>query len=467
MREAGIGGGADTFPGIDPMKRFAVIGAGAAGLCAAKHLLARGVDVTVYEAGSRVGGLWVYNNDNGMSPAYKSLHINSEANVSTFTDFPFPPGTSLFPDHAEMSRYFEAYARHFDLIRRIRFKCRVASIEADGSCFCVTPEGGSAEIFDGVVVATGHQSSPRHPPQIADFAGEYTHAHSYRVPQPYEGKRVLVIGPGNSGVDIAADICTLTAHTSLSARSPVLIMPRMAFGAPVARTLMKLEKPWLPLKVRLWIRATLARIFHGRMEQWGFRTPKGRSHPISHPTLISHIVWGRISVRPGLKSVAGREVTFTDGTTQTFDTIIAATGYTTELPFLTTALNPISPDHSRVDLYNRVVDPACPGLFFVGFFDVTGGSNVRMMDDQSEYVSAIATGAIKLPDPAAMRESIATEKAWAAAQFPNTPRYGLELDPRRYRKILSAIYAKNNVERLPQVPVTVTSPVSAIASQST
>jgi dimethylaniline monooxygenase (N-oxide forming) len=449
------------------MIRFAVIGAGAGGLCAAKHLLARGIDVTVFEAGSRVGGLWVYNNDSGMSPAYKSLHINSEAKVSTYVDFPFPPGTSLFPDHEEMSRYFAAYARHFDIVRCIRFNCRIATVEPDASRFRVTPEGGTADTFDGVIIATGHQSSPRHPPQVAGFDGAYTHAHSYRVPQPYEGKRVLVIGPGNSGVDIAADICTSTAHTTLSARSPVLIMPRIAFGAPVARTLMKIEKPWLPLKVRLWIRTTLTRVFHGRMEQWGFQPPKGRTHPISHPTLISHIVWGRISVKPGITSVAGRDVTFTDGSTQTFDSIIAATGYTTVLPFLPAGLNPISPDHTRVDLYHRVVHPTCPGLFLVGFFDVTGGSNVRMMDDQSEYIAAIATGGIRLPDATAMQASIAEEKAWSAAQFPNTPRYGLELDPRRYRKLLAAVYAKNNVERFKHAPVVATAPGGAMSSQGT
>jgi dimethylaniline monooxygenase (N-oxide forming) len=435
------------------MKRFAVIGAGAGGLSAAKHLLAAGIDVTIFEAGSRVGGLWVYDNDSGMSPAYKSLHINSEAKVSTFVDFPFHDAVSLYPDHEEMSRYFEAYARHFDLTPRIRFRCRIASVVPAGDRFTVSLEGGSAETFDGVVIATGHQSKPRHPAQVAGFAGEYTHAHAYRIPRLFDGKRVLVIGPGNSGVDIASDICTSTSHTVLSARSPVLIMPRMMFGAPSSRTLLKLEKPWLPVGVRLWIRKTLTRVFHGRMEQWGFQTPTGRTHPISHPTLISHIVWGRISVKPGIDKIAGKDITFTDGTTATFDTIIAATGYTTELPFLSPALNPISPDHSRVDLYHRVVHPSCPGLYFVGFFDATGGSNVRMMDDQSEYVAAIAKGAVKTPGPAAMLTSIAVEKAWAATQFPNTPRYGLELDPRRYRKLLAEAYARNQVARAAVAPV--------------
>ena len=152
-------------------KHFAVIGAGAGGLCAAKHLLARGIDVTLFEAGSQIGGLWVYENDSGMSSAYRSLHINSEARVSTFVDFPFPEGHSLYPDHREMQRYFISYAQHFDLTRRIRFNSRVLAIEPEGERYRIALEQGAPGTFDGVVVASGHQSVPRHPPQVEGFAG--------------------------------------------------------------------------------------------------------------------------------------------------------------------------------------------------------------------------------------------------------------------------------------------------------
>ena len=206
-------------------KHYAIIGAGAGGLAAAKYLGAKGIETTVFECGSQVGGLWVYDNDSGMSPAYRSLHINSEAHVSSFADFPFPPHAPLYPDHAEMSRYFQRYAEHFDLVRRIRFRNRVSRVEPVGGRYRVCTAQGTAEVFDGVVVATGHQSVPRHPPDLASFTGEYIHAHAYRVPEPYAGKRVLVIGPGNSGVDIAADICSVPtrqdrAHRGSGAGSP-------------------------------------------------------------------------------------------------------------------------------------------------------------------------------------------------------------------------------------------------------
>lgn len=428
-------------------RHFAIVGAGAGGLCAARYLTAQGIEVTLFEAGSQVGGLWVYNNDSGMSPAYKSLHINSEAKVSNLADFPFPDGAPLYPDHAEMSRYFARYADHFDLARRIRFKARVKQITPVEGTFRIELEDGTTETFDGVVVASGHQSVPRHPPQIDGFTGHYAHAHAYRVPDPYADQRVLVIGPGNSGVDIAADICTVTANTVLSARSPVLIMPRMMFGVPNSRTLLKLERPFLPWKVRVWIRTTLTRMFHGRMEQWGFRTPKTRTHPISHPTLISQIAWGRVTVKPGITAVSGKTVRFSDGSEDQFDAIIAATGYTTAIPFLPEAISPVEEATTHVALYNRVAHPSVPGLFFIGYFDVTGGSNIRMMDDQAAYIAAMASGAIRRPSEQDMLAAIETERAWAQTQFPDSPRYGLELDPRRYRKRLALDYAANGVKR--------------------
>lgn len=428
-------------------KHYAVIGAGAGGLCAAKYLLANGISVTILEAGSSIGGLWVYNNDSGMSPAYKSLHINSEAKVSSFVDFPFPEDAPLYPDHEEMSRYFERYAKKFDLDRRIRFNSRVTAIVPSGGAFDITLDNGTTNTFDGVIVAIGHQSVPRHPPQVAGFTGDYIHAHAYRVPAPYADRRVLVIGPGNSGVDIAADICSVTEHTVLSARSPVLVMPRMMFGVPNSRTLLKLERPFLPWKVRVWIRTMLTRIFHGRMEQWGFRTPKTRTHPISHPTLISQIAWGRVTIKPGIAGIEGKTVRFVDGTADTFDAIIAATGYNTAIPFLDDDISPVESETTHVALYNRVVHPKVDGLYFIGYFDAAGGSNIRMMDDQAEYIAALATGAVKRRSEQEMVEAIADERAWAAKQFPDSPRYGLELDPRRYRRNLALDYARNNIKR--------------------
>lgn len=420
-------------------KRIAVIGAGAAGLAAARHLLARRVEIVVYELGSRIGGLWVYENDNGLSPAYLSLHLNSEIRVTAYKEFPFPDGSPLYPNHVEVSRYLEAYADRFGLRPHIRFNSNVVEVAPVGNDalprWRVRLASGVAEEFDGVGVATGHQGVPSHPTWREKFTGEYLHAHAYRVPEPFRGKRVLVVGVGNSAVDIAADVCVVTLSTVMTARSPVLIMPRMMFSMPTSRVLAKLEKPWMPWPMRRWIRELLTRIVHGRMEQWGFVTPKTRTHPTSHPSLISHCLWNRIKGKPGIAEVNGKEVVFADGTRNTYDTVIAATGYKVELPFLAAELVP-KKGH-QLTLFHRVVSPTAPGLYFVGFFNVSGGGNIQMMGTQAEWVAEIVSGDVSLPSPSVMAAAIEAEHRLLQRRFPGSPRYALELDPREYNRNLA------------------------------
>ena len=422
------------IPSATP-QRVAVIGAGAAGLCAAKYLLARGVEVVVYELGSFIGGLWVYQNDNGLSPAYRSLHLNSEAAITAYKDFPFPADGPLYPDHFEVSRYLQAYAQHFGIVPHIRFRSKVADVSAENGVWTVVLADGSAEQFTAVVVASGHQGVPTHAAWRDDFSGEYLHSNSYQVPEPFRDKRVLVVGMGNSAVDIASDICVVTASTTISARSPVLVMPRMLFGVPTSRVLAKIEKRWMPWALRRTMREFLTRIVHGRMEQWGFVTPKTRTHPTSHPNLMSHFVWNRIKARPGILSVRGTQVHFVDGSVESFDTIIAATGYAVGLPFL--EKNAGSADNHAPDLFLRVVEPRRPGLYFVGLFNVAGGGNIRMMDDQAEWVSKLVCGDVGLPSAAHMRAVLQQEHDFLRRHYPASARYALELDPTFYRHLMA------------------------------
>ncbi len=422
------------------MKRAAVIGAGAAGLSAAKHLIGCGMDVTIFELGSRIGGLWVYENDNGLSPTYQSLHLNSENKVTAYKDFPFPADAPLYPDHAEVAAYLEAYAQRFGLVPHIRFRTKVVSIEQDGQGWRVGLADGTQPVFDIVVVASGHQGVPRHPPFAKNFTGEYLHSHAYRIPEPFRGKRVLVVGVGNSACDIAADICSVTASSTMAARSPVLMMPRMVLGVPTSRVLARIEKPWMPWPVRRRIRELIARMAHGRMEQWGFTTPKKRTHPAGHHLLMAQFIWGRVTAKPGIASVSGTEVRFVDGSSAQYDVMIAATGYEVDLPFLDPDVSPVR--GHWLDLYRRVVRPGYPGLYFVGFFNVTGGGNIRMMDDQAEWIAVIEDGRVGLPSRAAMEADIAKERGTITKLYPDSPRYGLELDPGHYRRDLAAEYRR-------------------------
>ena len=420
------------------MKRIAILGAGAAGLCAAKHLKTNGFDVTLFEKGTQIGGLWVYENDNGLSPAYKSLHVNSENKVTAYVDFPFPSDAPLYPDHHQMAAYLQHYASNFDLVRHIRFRSEVESVsrsnDSDAPTWCIKAKDAEPERFDAVVVATGHQGEPLHPPFARDFTGEYLHSHLYRIPEPFRDKRVLVVGVGNSACDIAADICTHARSTIIAARSPVLLMPRMFLGVPTSRTLAKIEKPWVPWPIKRFFRTLLARTVHGTMEQWGFRTPTRRTHPAGHHLLIGHFVWDRIRAKPGVRVIQGKNVIFEDGSAQTFDAMIAATGYKVHLPFLPADLSPI--DGPWLNLYHRVVHPFQEGLFFIGFFNVSGGGNIRMMDDQAQWIVSILTEKSRLPSKDVILRAIAAERNTIRKRYPDSPRYGLELDPADYRQQL-------------------------------
>lgn len=421
-------------------RHVAVVGAGAAGLCAAKHLLHGGLDVTVLEMGSAVGGLWVYENDNGRSPAYRSLHINSEAAITAFEDYPFPSGTPLFPAHTLVRAYLESYARHFGVDRHIRFNSHVVEVAPAGDDrWRVRLADGAESVYDAVVIAPGHQALPSHPSFRDRFVGQYLHVHDYRTPERFAGKRVLVVGSGNSAMDAAADICTVTAATSLVARSPVLIMPRLLFGVPTSRVLAKLERRWMPWPLRRALRILVATVVHGRMQRWGLTPPKKRTHPTGHPTIMSHAAYGRVEFRPGIQAVDGDEITFVDGRVERYDVMMAATGYEIDLPFL-------SPDvvavvGRRLDLYKRIFPLDRRNLFFIGYFNVSGGANIKMMDTQCRLLAAVCAGHLQLPGRGAMRADIDREKRDLRALYPQGARYEMELEPTDYRRQVDELLA--------------------------
>lgn len=416
------------------VESIAVVGAGAGGLCAAKHMIELGHDVSIFEKGSHIGGLWVYQNDNGRSPAYRSLHINSEAKVTGYRDFPFPVDSGLFPAHTEVRAYLEAYSDRFGLRPKVRFNSEVTSIapadENSPKRWRIELSDHTQHDFDRVIVANGHQAVGMHPPFASDFTGEYLHSVDYEVPEKFEGKNVLVVGTGNSGLDIAADVCTVTRSTTIAARSPVLIMPRMLFGAPLSRFLARVERPRVPWPIRRTVRELITFVVHGRMEDFGFSTPKAQTHPASHPTVFAQIAWDRIRVQNGIREVRGNEIRFENGHVESFDTMIAATGYEIDLPFLEPELKPV--DGHQINLYRRIVHPTRPGLYFIGMFDVSGGANIRMMDIQNRWLAAVVDGRVRLPSTGEMMKSIVAEQKRIARLYPNRPRYGLELDPREY-----------------------------------
>jgi thioredoxin reductase len=416
-------------------KRVAVVGAGACGICAAKYLLEVGFDVTVFEIGGQIGGLWCYLNDNGRSSAYRTLHINTSRGVTRFSDLDFDAATQVFPDHADMHRYLVAYARHFDVTPRIRFHSRVTRVrpafdrKAESPRWEVQLETGGVEVFDAVIVASGHLSKPLEIPELKAFTGEYLHAHDYKAPELYVGKRVCVVGVGNTACDITSDLCVTSPRCVLVARSGVLILPKLMFGRAFTDITARIQRPWIPRRLRQRITRFLTWLAHGDLTRLGFKRPDTLSHVTSNATVVTDIAYRRIEVKPGIEAIEGRSIHFADGTSEEFDVLIAATGYAIDLDFIPASVLQVA--DNQLDLYLRMVPPDWPGLFFMGFFNTDTALNM-VFEHQARWVREILLDNARLPGAAAMRQAIAERSAWYASQYRQSIRHSIEEEHVRY-----------------------------------
>jgi dimethylaniline monooxygenase (N-oxide forming) len=428
-------------------KKIAVIGAGAAGLISAKTMLQAGFDVTVFELGSCIGGLWDFNNDNGLAVAYRNLHINTDTYLTQLRDYPFKPGVSDYAHHTEMHAYLRGYAEHFGVDKLIRFKSKVTKLTplAEGG-WNVEINGAERSRFDAVVVATGHLHKPRWPKLPGDFAGQYLHAASYRDPRPFVDRRVCVVGLGNSALDIATDLAHIAARTVVSARTGAFIWPKYAFGYPMTRVAGRVhDVPFLPLRAKSWLSRTInklvVRMVWGRMSDYGIELPEKKGHPISNQFFLSEVKYGRIVLKGGIKRIDGKRIRFDDDSSDEFDALIAATGYTVEFPFLDKAL--LGNDDTLLPLYRRVVPPDLRGLYFVGYFNLDWASN-PVYEQQAIWARDIELGACDLPSPTEMWEEVKERRRVIEENFHNAPRMNLEIEyapytqeikrARRYRR---------------------------------
>lgn len=358
-------------------KEIAVIGAGAAGLISAKTMAQAGFAVTVFERGSHIGGMWDIDNDNGLGVAYRNLHINTDTYLTQLKDYPFRKGVKDYAHHTEMLEYLRGYAENFGVDKLIRFGSTVTKLTP-------LPEGGwDVEVnnsetrrFQAVIVATGHLHKPRWPTLPGDFAGNYIHAASYRDPKPFIDERVCVVGLGNSALDIATDLAHVGSRVVVSARTGAFIWPKYAFGYPLTRMAGRVHDiKFLPLRAKTWLSRTLnrmvVRVVWGRMSDYGIKLPAKKSHPISNQFFLSHLKYGRVVLKGGIKRIEGKKIWFDDDSAEEFDTVIAATGYTVEFPFLDRAT--LGNEDTLLPLYKRVVPPDLPGLYFVGYFNLDWG----------------------------------------------------------------------------------------------
>ncbi|CAL9437377.1 Ferredoxin--NADP reductase [Nocardiopsis dassonvillei] len=396
--------------------RVAVIGAGAAGLATAKALLDHGLEPVVHERGERPGGLWV--REDPESPAYASLHLNTSRGRTEFSAFPMPREWPDYPSADLVAGYLADYADAFGVTGRIRFGTTVTSVEhARGGGWEVATDRGS-DRYDAVVVANGHNREPRMPAEEypGDFSGVHMHAHAYRDPELFRDRRVLVVGMGNSAMDIAVDAShTARGPVLLSARRGVHIVPKYLFGRPADATGAALAV--LPWRVRQAVAQALLRLAVGRPQDYGLPAPAGgmfQNHPTVSDTVLSRLTHGEIAPRPGIVRFEGDRAVFADGRHDVVDIVVWATGYRVTLPFL--GEHWTGPDPERLPLYKRVFHLDDPSLVFVGLMQSTGAA-LPVVEAQAELAAAHLAGECALPGPSEQRRSVARELRAATARW--------------------------------------------------
>ena len=382
---------------MSELPRVAVVGAGPAGLTALAALTAADIDAVAFERADRPGGLWAYGAP--LSGAYRSLHLNTSKARTQLAGFPMPVQWPDFPGHERIGEYFDAYVDHAQIRDRIRFSCGVErAAELPGGGWELHLEDGSVDRFDALVVASGHNWEPRlpAPPYPGHFDGAQVHAHDYREPHTLAGRRVLVVGMGNSAMDIAVESSTVAERTFLSVRRGSRIVPKYVFGKPadqvtspaMARVNWRLRQPLTHLLLRVAV---------GRPETYGLPAPSTgflRDHPTISDAVLSRLTHGEIAPKPGLKSLDGDSVTFTDGSSERIDTIVWCTGYHVTVPYL--------PDHvlgsepGELALYKRIFPHDRDDLFFIGLVQTTG-SAIPVVERQSRLLADHLTGTYALP----------------------------------------------------------------------
>lgn len=414
-------------------KRACIIGAGSSGIAAAKILKERGIPFDCFEAGSDIGGVWRYENDTGVSPAYASLHCNTSGRETAYSDFPMPDDYPDFPHHTQMLAYFESYVDHFGLRDSITFGARVTEVAPGASGgWDVTVEDRTGarrqQNYEAVLVASGHHWQPHMPVPSGNYTGKILHARDYRGPDDFWEKRVLVVGIGNSACDIVCELAWVSARAVLSTRRGAHIVPRYIYGRPIDQ----ICPPWLWRIAPLWVLKNYLAlglyVARGSLESHGLPRPQHRlleEHPSISTDLPNLVRAGKISCKPAISRCDGLTVRFDDGSDEAIDAIIFATGYQVSFPFLDRSL--VDPQDNRLPLYKRVVHPDLPGLYFIALLQPLGAM-MPLAEVQSRWVADLLDGTAALPRREAMLGEIARAEQELARRYTNSRRHTMQVD---------------------------------------
>ena len=412
--------------------RTAVIGAGISGLTASKMLGDYGVPYTCIESSDRVGGNWSFDNPNGHSSAYRSLHIDTSKHQLSFRDYPIPDDYPDFPHHTQIKAYLDGYADAFGLRERIEFSNGVVHAEPrDGGGWLIETTDGQTRPFDFLVVANGHHWDPRFAEFPGSFDGQTLHSHHYidpETPLDFRDKRILVVGLGNSAADITVELSSraLRNQVTLSTRSGAWIVPKYIAGRPADRYYR--TTPYLPISWQRKAVQIFGPLNSGRPELWGLPTPNHKlfeAHPTQSVELPLRLGSGDVVPKPNVSLLDGSTVHFEDGTRGEFDIILYATGYNISFPFFDPDV--VSAPGNRIRLFKRILKPGVDDLAFVGFAQSTP-TLFPFVECQARLVAAYAAGHYRPPSVARMEAVIDEDEHRYIGHVLDRPRHTQQVD---------------------------------------
>ena len=423
---------------------WCVIGAGPSGLTALKNLRACGIAAECLEREGGLGGNWRFGSPS--SRVFASTRLISSRGLTEFVDYPMPRSWPAYPDHAQCLAYLEGYARHFGLLPHIRCHTSVARVERPedgGPGWIVTMADGTSTTYAGVVIASGHNREPRWPEIPGTFAGLLLHAAEYKSPtQPVAlaGRRVLVIGGGNSGCDIAVEVSRHAARTVHSTRRGYHVVPRFILGRPADVRAERLLAMGAPLWLRRIVSLRMIDRTVGLPWRHGLPRPDHRlfeTHPIVNDELYARIRAGALEPAGDVAAFAGAEVAFTDGTRATFDVVICATGYRIEHPFI--ADEHLAARGGGPGLFLNLLHPVHDDIAVVGLIQPDSGQ-WGITDVQSRLVARMALAARGAPRAAAwLYRARQRPERPGPIHYVASPRHRLEVEHFAYRRRLERL----------------------------
>jgi len=426
---------------------WCVIGAGPSGLAALRHLRAVGLEAECLEREAGLGGNWRFGS--GTSRVFASTRLISSKRLTEFADFPMPGHFPAYPDHRQCLEYLEAYARNFALAAHIRTGVSVDRIEPAGppGTGWVVRAGGEPRHYAGVVIASGHNHVPRWPDIPGRFTGARLHSADYRSPTDpvaIAGQRVLVIGAGNSGCDIAVECSKHAAVTVHSTRRGYFVVPRFVFGRPAdlrGERLLKMHAP-------LWLRRLVALRGIARTVglPWKHGLPRPdhklfETHPIINSDLLARVDAGAIRPAGDVTAFDGPTAVFRGGRREEFDVVICATGYRTTFPFIDARLLGADSSEGVPRLFLNLLHPARDDIAVVGLIQPDSGQ-WGITDVQARLVAGMAAAARWAPRASGWLYARRQRPARPSPiRYVASPRHALEVEHFSYRRELERLVA--------------------------